>query len=290
MRQDLHEQITARIIAQIEAGTVPWIRPWSEIGGDGLPRNHVTNRAYSGINVIQLWWAAAGRGYKSGRWLTFKQAKAQGGSVKRGETGTEVIFLKPAVSKRVENGVEVEHRYTVLKSYTVFSHEQCEGIKPVPVKPPTVVTAGTRNASFVAAVEATDAHINTGGDRAFYTPTLDYIGMPTLDQFSSAAHYDATLAHELVHWTGHKTRLDRFGNTRTTASYAFEELIAELGASFICSAWGIDGDLRHADYLASWLKILKEDSKALMSAASLASKATAYLFPEPAESELDIAA
>ena len=287
-RRDLHAEITGKIVAQLEKGCAPWLKPW-ETGArfSGLPRNARSKRNYSGINVLILWTEAVDKGYASSEWLTFKQAKEFGGTVKRGEKGVQVVFMKKLsyTDTNAETG-EIETRTPMLlRSYTVFNVEQCEGLN---IKAAAPIEANgdaeSLDAAFMDAVAATGADIRHGGGRAYYTPTLDFIQMPKVEAFRDNGHYMATLAHELAHWTGHKSRLDRLSmaGEQGKQGYAFEELVAELSASFSCAEFGIEGDLRHAGYINSWIKLLKDDPKALFRAASRASKATAFLFPSNA--------
>jgi antirestriction protein ArdC len=218
--------------------------------------------------------SAAAGGFKSNQWATYKQWLTLGGQVRKGTKGTTIIFYSPVTgSKITADGVEKNYHY-VLKSYSVFNADQIGGYTP------PVVTAKPFNS--IAALEAlatdTGAIIKHGGDKAFFSPSGDFIQMPNKTDFDSEAAYYATLLHELAHWSGAANRLNRdlsgrFGNE----AYAAEELIAELSAAFLCADYQIDGDLRHAGYIASWLRVLKNDNKAVFKAAALAQKAADYI-------------
>ena len=290
-RRDIHAEITNKIVEELEAGTVPWLKPWkSNAAFEGMPYNLVSKRSYSGINVLVLWAEALDRGYASSAWLTFNQAKQKGGHIRKGEHGTQITFWKKL--RITDQETEEDKEIMMLKTFTVFNVEQCEGIEyKAPVKP-EVTEAHQLNEAYMAQVERLETSeglkLNHGGDRACYIPALDKVMMPELALFRDAAHYMATLAHELVHWSGAKKRLDRLDMTsKGTSSYAFEELVAEMGAAFTCAEYGIKGDLRHASYINSWIKLLKEDKKALFRAASRASKAVAYLYPTEEEAMAD---
>lgn len=285
-RRDLHADITGRIVKQLEDGAAPWVQQWTKGNArfSGMPRNAVSKRKYSGINVLLLW--LAGEQYASTEWLTFKQAKDLGGSVRKGEKGTEVVFYKKLqyVEQNEETGEDETRTPLMMRSYTVFNVEQCEGLpERYQAKPQAVekIDRGELCGEFLGAVYDTGAVVRHEGHRAFYQPGTDVVYMPKLEDFQDCAAYQNTLAHELVHWTGHKSRLDRdlSGACAVDNRRAFEELVAELGAAFTASEFGIEGDLRHAGYLASWIKLLKDDPKALFRAASRASKAVEYLYP-----------
>lgn len=299
-RRDIHAEITERIVKELEAGTIPWLKPWTSKNGGGyvgMPRNAITHRRYSGVNVLLLWISSEAHGFQSTEWLTYKQAVAAGGHVRQGEKGTTIVFMKPfTVNVTGENGESSEQKRMVAKAYTVFNVEQCEGLKlkvrAVDNFTPEATVDG-RSSTFVKAVAETAIRIEHGGHSAYYSPALDCIQMPLLENFRQSADYDATLAHELIHATGHKSRLNRFDEARTRKNYAFEELVAELGAAFTCAEFGIVGDIRHASYIASWIKLLKDDPRAMMSAASKASKAVEFLYPQSAEQaddEIEMAA
>ncbi len=300
-RRDIHADITGKIIAQLEAGTVPWLKPWKTIGGTfgGMPRNAITRRRYSGINVVLLWMAAEEKGYASAEWLTFRQAQAAGGHVRAGEKATQIIFMKPSVRTVAgENGEDELRQSLIARAYTVFNVEQCDGLdtsrrsdpKPTPLLDGLKTSPDDLCAAFNEAVKRTGVDLRYGGPQAYYRPSSDHVQMPEIGDFTTGANHDATLAHEMVHWTGAKKRLDRFDTVKAIfdgrKGYAFEELVAELGAAFTCAEFGITGDLRHASYIESWIKLLKEDKRAVMRAASKASRAVAYLYPESAE-EID---
>lgn len=296
MTRDIYAEITDRIIAELEKGAAPWVKPWKSLGGSNQPHNAASKRAYSGINVLLLWMAQLDKGYKSQGWLTFKQAGELGGTVRKGEKSTQIVFVKPLCFKekdsngnvvKDEHGDDVERQVNMLRAYHVFNVEQCDGLRlpaMAPLPPPPT------DPEFDAWVARTGAHVTHGGDRACYIPSMDQIAMPNRAAFSTPSHYSATMLHELGHWTGHKTRLDRSLRARFgDAEYAAEELIAELTAAYRCAAMGIDGDLRHAGYIGHWLKLLKSDKRAIFTAAAAAQKAAQFLadladaMPEPAQ-------
>jgi len=269
-----YEEITRQIIADLEKGVATWTKPWDGAGGFGMPRNGATKRPYSGINVLILMNAQMQNGWRTPQFLTFKQARTAGGNVKKGSKGTRVVFVG-RTAKENDNGEEVFFKF--LKTFTLFNVDQCENLpakitdwqKPEPLS----------DEEFIRFIENTGATVQHGIDRAFYSPSLDYIGMPHHSAFRGEGDYKATLLHELTHWTNHKSRLDRkFGvSKKGNKAYAREELVAELGAAFLCADLGVAAKLQHSEYIASWLKVLKDDPRALMNAASHASKAAQYI-------------
>jgi antirestriction protein ArdC len=282
MRKDIYETVTNRIIAELESGVVPWLKPWRNgVGTEraDMPRNAVTGRAYSGVNVLTLWSVALSRGYSVGRWLTYKQAQGLGGNVRKGETGTHIIFLKTGVKKaRDENGEEKNERFGMMREYVVFNVAQCDGLPEKVTQAAPLPPAPVLDANYKRFVAATGLHINYGSDRACYVPALHAIQMPHVAAFETVDHFKSTECHEMIHATGHKSCLDRDLNGRFGGeSYAAEELIAELGAAFLCATLGVTAKLRHASYIANWLKVLKDDKRAVFTAASAASKAADYL-------------
>lgn len=279
----LYESVTRTIIQQLEAGTVPWTRPWTLKGGGIMPRNFASKRQYQGVNVVILWDAQIKNDWPTSDWLTYKQAQAIGAQVKGGEKSTRVVYTNKLT---VGEGDE-ERRIGYLKVFSVFNIAQVDGLsQEAALNWDNAVSRPNPEDAAAAFITATKADIRHGGDRAFYRPADDYIRLPDTVQFESYEHYLATGLHELVHWSGAKKRLDRDLNNRFgTKAYAAEELVAELGAAFLCAHLGVQGRLRHAEYIANWLELLKDDEKAIFTAASKASQAADYLrtFSEPKE-------
>jgi antirestriction protein ArdC len=252
-----------------------------------MPHNAATNRPYSGINIPILWGAAVGGGYDRHLWMTYKQALAAGAQVRGSEHGTIVVF-----TKKLRVGEEDEERLvSMLRTYTVFNVAQIDGLAEMK---PVILTDVERINGVEAFVKATDAEIKTGGNQPMYVPSRDYIVMPPAGTFRTVEHFYATELHEIGHWTAAEKRLNRdLKNRFGTKAYAAEELVAELTAAFLCAHLGIQGELRHAGYIADWIGLLKEDDRAIFTAASKASQAADYLrqFSETApaeESELAI--
>jgi antirestriction protein ArdC len=273
-QSDLYQSVTDRIIAALEAGTAPWVKPWRNDGSGGaLPHNAVTRRGYHGINVALLWMEEHARGYSSPQWLTFKQAADAGGHVRKGEKGTQIVFWQFRALKDRETGED--RRVPMLKTYYVFNVAQCEDVelpsaKPRPVIGPTEIDA---------LIAKTGADITHGGDRACYIPSRDAINMPNRAAFRSLEHYHGTLLHELTHWTAHAERCARDLSGRFgSQAYAAEELIAEMGSAFLCARLGVPHEqLQHADYLANWLQVLRDDNRAIFTAAKAAQTAADYV-------------
>lgn len=298
MAQDLYQTITDKIVAAIEAGAGAWHMPWhtdrSTAGDDAtvaMPRN-ITGRSYRGLNVPLLWAEAAHCGYSSPIWGTYKQWQQAGAQVRKGEKSAMVIFWKRiAVKSRDEADGDDEGDETrlIARGYFVFNAEQVDGYKPNPAaeKPPE-----DRIAEAERFFAATGSIVRHGGDRAYYTTGGDFIAMPSFRQFDEAEAYYSTLAHEHVHWTGAKHRLDReFGKRFGDQAYAAEELVAELGAAFCCATLGISNEPRpdHAAYVANWLQVLKNDKRAIFTAASKAQAAVDFLAEFEAKEEKEAA-
>ena len=279
----LYEEVTAKIISELEAGRLPWVQPWDSRGlGPALPHNAVTRRSYSGINVLLLWGGLVERGFATQAWLTFRQAQAAGGSVRKGERGTSIVFadrFTPEAEAQRARACGTEPRsIPFLKRFTVFNVDQCDGLPP----DFTVVTTPLPERETVPAAEAliaaSGADFRIGGARAFYVPALDYVQVPPQPAFRAQIDYYRTALHELGHWTGHPSRLGRdLGHAFGTQGYAREELCAELASAFLCAALGIRPTVRHADYIGSWLEVLRSDNRAVFQAARNASRAADFL-------------
>jgi antirestriction protein ArdC len=280
MAKDLYHEVSSRILAELERGALPWIKPWSATAGANVPCNAVTNRPYSGCNVILL-WLARGRGWPTPRFLTFKQALEAGGNVRKGEHGTKVYFVKQfRVADKNAEGEAEERLVPVLREYTVFNVAQCDGLpeRIVSGKPQRVRNPDTRDALADEFLVTTGADIREGHGEAYYAPGKDFISLPTFTAFKGADHFYNTAFHELTHWTGHKSRLNReLKNRFGERAYAAEELIAELGAAFLAAEFGFDGDVRHAGYIETWIGLLRSDKRAFFTAANRAQAAADYL-------------
>ena len=285
-RTDIYTRVTSSIVEQLERGTRPWLKPWNAEHAAGRicrPLRH-NGQKYSGINIIMLWMSAEMSGFVSPFWLTFNQARELGAFVKKGEHGSPVVYANTfKKTGQAEDGSDVEQEIPFLKSYTVFNADQVEGLpgyfyelaKAVQTQPLQRIEQAER---FFA---NTKARIEYGGNRAYYAFEADYVRLPPFETFRDAESHAATLAHEMTHWTRHSSRLNReFGRKRFgDEGYAVEELVAELGSAFLCADLHITPEVRedHASYIESWLKVLKEDKRAIFSAASYASKAVDFL-------------
>jgi antirestriction protein ArdC len=247
-----------------------------------MPYNASSGRRYSGTNVLLLWLHAAAKGYSRPAYVTFNQARQAGGSVRKGEKSIGVIF-----TSTFEKGEGDDKRVVPFARTTpVFNIDQCDGLPEAWYGKPVAKTPVEIDAAFIAFVAATGAKIGHGGDRAFYSTAEDRIQMPFAEAFTGANQYQATLLHELGHWTGHDARLNRtFGKRFGDKAYAAEELVAELTAAFLSAHLGITGELRHSGYIENWIELLKDDPKAIFTAAAAASKAADHIrgYSEPQE-------
>lgn len=287
-------QITKIFLEALKNGAPPWRKPWSQSSpAPGFPVNAATERRYSGINITILWAAAIARGFEQDRWLTFNQVSNAGGRVKKGEKGTTAVLFKNINIERKttidedeeERALHCERHYKIARAFTLFNVEQCTGL-------PKKTVAGLyprckqkqnweshHSADYL--VRLCGAKIRHTGSIATYLPESDIICMPPKGAFESTAGYYSTLMHELTHWTGHKSRLNRLGIIEShpfnSVSYAFEELVAEIGSAFLCADHRIFGELRHESYVLSWIKILENDPKAIFSSSAQAWKARNYL-------------
>jgi antirestriction protein ArdC len=282
MTMNLYETITASILEQLESGATPWVKPWRSRGSAGgtMPRNAISGRAYSGVNVFLLWGAQESRGYVSPRWLTYKQAVEAGGNVRKGEKGTTVVFASSFEKTEEKNGEDETKRIPFLKAYSVFNVAQCDGLPEKLMAGEAVVprSDNERDALAEEFVATTKADIREGMGEAYYRPSSDFISIPALPAFKSSDNYYATLFHEMGHWTGAKSRLARdFGKRFGDLAYAAEELVAEMTSAFLCAEFEFDGDIRHAGYIQHWIKLLKSDSRAFFTAAAKAQKAADHL-------------
>ena len=289
MKRDLYAEVSARIVAELEAGAAPWVKPWSATPGANTPCNAVTNRPYSGCNVVLLWMAQAA-GYRTPRFLTFKQALELGGNVRKGERGTKVYFVKQLqVRDQGADDSSSARLIPMMREYTVFNVDQCENLPESVItgKPMRVRNPDTRDELADEFLRSTGADIREGHGEAYYV-RAKILSRCRHSRGSRARITFTTWRSTITHWSGHKSRLDRdLKNRFGSRDYAAEELIAELGAAFLCAEFGFDGDVRNAGYIASWIELLKADKRAFFTACSQASKAADYLrglaLAEPAE-------
>lgn len=285
-QKDIYTRVTERIVADLANGVRPWVKPWSVEHAAGKitrPLRH-NGIPYSGINILMLWSSAVSGGFAAPTWMTFRQSMELGAHVRKGEKGSLVVYANSI--KRTETdeatGEDIEREIPYMKGYTVFNVEQIEGLpaqfyaKPEPrLNPIQRIEHAER---FFAALHADIRH---GGTMAYYAQELDYIRMPPFEAFADAESYYATLAHESTHWTKNPSRLDRqFGRKRWgDEGYAEEELVAELGAAFLCADLELSLQPRedHATYIAHWLTVLKNDKRVIFRAAAHAQRAADFL-------------
>ena len=300
--QEICERITKAVVAELERGVMPWSQPWTVAGSASrpiMPRRHSGVR-YRGINVLILWAETQEAGYRSPYWMTFKQALEYGACVRKGAHGTQIVYANRVTRTETNaEGEDTERSFAFLKSYTVFNAEQIGGLPErfyVPAPQPVEASETCDWTSFANALawfEAIPAEVRHSGARAFYMPSADRIEIPDRDKFHRPEAYFSTRGHETVHWTKHETRLARdFGQVRWgDEGYAMEELVAELGAAFIMAEIGLQPEIRedHAPYIASWLKVLKQNSRALLTAAAKASDALEFLCAFQRETQADAA-
>jgi len=286
MKADVYERITSEIVNQLQEGVLPWLQPWNATHAAGRITRplRANGMPYQGVNVLSLWMAASARGYAAPIWMTFKQALDLGGAVRKGEKGNLVVYADSIIRNETDadTGEAGEKRIHFMKGYTVFNVEQVDGLPShYYAQPPQRTEPVARIAGADAFFAATGAAIIHAGNQPCYVPSQDLIRIPAIEFFRDAESYYATLAHEITHWTRHETRLLRdFGRKRFgDEGYAMEELVAELGAAFLCSDLDLtpEPSAEHASYIASWIAVLKSDKRAIFAAASYAQRAVAFL-------------
>lgn len=287
--KDLYQSVTDQIVAALEAGTPPWVCPWARNPADALPANLATARPYRGINTILLNMQTMAHGYVRNRWITFQQARALGACVRKGETGTGIVFFKMLERdvdspRSAANDEPARRVIPLLRSFTVFNAAQVdnlpEGLAALPV--PDAAWSPVEAAEELLA--RSQAVIRHGGDQAFYRPSDDVIQLPLPAVFPEASRYYNVALHELTHSTGHPLRCNRpLQGRQHIEAYAFEELIAELGAAFLSAHCGLPSELQHATYIEHWLKALKSDKRLIFTAASQAQKAADFLIGQPVD-------
>lgn len=285
VRSDIYSRVTDRILADLENGVRPWLQPWnaSRAAGPITRPLRASGQTYKGVNVLMLWASAMAQHFASPIWMTFKQAKELNANIRKGSKGSLVVYSDRITrTETKDNGEEQERDIYFMKEYYVFNVEQIDGLPPrfyAAATPP--LDTALRNDAAERFFANTGADIRHGGHQAFYAPGPDYVQMPPFAAFRDAESYASTLAHEMTHWTKHPSRLDRdFGRTKFgDEGYAREELVAEIGAAFLCCDLSITPEPRddHAAYLDHWLKVLKEDKRAIFKASAHAQRAVDFL-------------
>jgi len=285
--KDIYKTVTDKIIAELEQGVAPWVKPWTTVE-DPIPRNGLTQRPYRGINTLVLGMEQLAHGYSSNQWLTFRQALQAGGHVRKGEKSSTIVYYEPRVVGTDTDESESETSTRVIPLLKVFNVFNLDQIAQLPDSFGQQPSEAAFDSSALAdqVLEHSGAVIHHQGFKAMYVPSKDAIYLPLPQHFADAAGYYSTALHELTHWTGHPSRLKRslagrFGD----AAYAAEELIAELGSSFLCAHCRIDGQLQHASYIDAWLNVLQRDARAIFTAAAQAQKAADYLLDRADRSE-----
>ena len=282
-KPSLYQEVTNRIIAELEQGRVPWVQPWGRAkAGLGLPKNAATGRQYSGVNILILWGAVIEKGFTSQHWLTFRQSLDLGGNVRKGERGTTVCyadrFIPKAEIERAAKDGDKPEAVPFLKRFSVFNIAQCDGLPERMQSEPEPMPEREIIPHAEALIAATGADFRIGGNRAFYVPSEDYIQVPPQPAFFDQINFYRTCYHELSHWSGAAHRLARdLSGSFGSNFYGREELVAEMSSAFICATLGIVPTVRHADYLGSWLEILHDDNRAIFRVASQASKAADFI-------------
>ena len=297
-KPSIYDDVTAKIIAELESGRIPWVQPWdsTSITVDlGLPTNAKSGNAYSGVNVLVLWANAMHKGFASRHWCTYKQAQALGGNVRKDERATTVCyadrFTPKGEAERARAAGETAKQIAFLKRYSVFNILQCEGLPESLYESRVELPEREQLPVAESLIDATGADFRIGGAKAFYVPSSDHIQVPPQQAFGAQIDYYRTCFHEIGHWSGHESRLARdFGGSFGSKLYTAEELVAEMTAAFVCATLQIKPTVRHADYIGSWLEVLKNDNKAIFRAASKASKAADFILAFQTETSAAVAA
>jgi len=274
MARNLYHEVSERILAELEAGAPPWCREWKARGRGNIPQNAITHRPYSGGNVILLWMS----GCSQNRWMTFGQALEIGANVRKGEKSTRILYVSSYDKKKPDS--DDTSKVSFLKEFCIFNIAQIENVpeKYLEARDPTPFNVDQRDEDLQDFLQCTRADIREGASEAFYSPGGDFISLPHFDDFKDSDCYAATALHELSHWSGHPSRLARdLKNRFGSQEYAAEELVAELSSAFLCGEFGINKTVRHASYIASWIKLLREDNRAFFSAAEKAQQSANYL-------------
>jgi antirestriction protein ArdC len=286
MRTDVYQKITDQIVAALEQGVTQWQQPWQVEHGTGRITRplRANGTPYQGINVLMLWSAAIEKGYAAPIWMTFRQARELNAHVRKGEQGSLVVYADTIIRTETDprSGEDSERAVSFMKGYVVFNIEQIDGLPDNYYgKPRTPPNSVERIAHAERFLDATGAKVVHGGNKACYVVSTDSIHLPCIEFFRDAESYYATRAHETVHWTRHESRLNRdFGRKRFgDEGYAMEELIAELGAAFLCADLALTPEVRedHAAHVSSWIKLPKNDRRAIFAAASHAQRAADFL-------------
>lgn len=287
---DIRQDITNKIIGLLEQGGSDAIPQLRRAANRGFPINGKTRQGYRGANVLVLWIAALEHGYIENVWLTYKQAEHMGARVRKGETGTPCVYFDVIEREAEEDGATT--RFPMAKPFWLFNVAQIDDLPEALTKPPLSGTAFTPHRGAQQLLAATGATILHGGLQAYYRPSADQICLPWPEAFTAAEHYYATALHELVHWTGHESRLNRqFGKRFGDEAYGAEELVAELGAAFLAAHLGfVDATLQnHATYIEHWLSLLRRDKNAIFTTSKHASLAYDYLVQSMAVPEVEAA-
>jgi antirestriction protein ArdC len=284
-RASLYQEITDKIINELEAGRLPWVRPWRTQAANAslsMPKNAASGRQYSGINVLILWGSVVEHGFAGQSWLTFRQAFSLGGHVRKGERGTTIVYADrfiPDQERQLPLRAQDEPRgVPFLKRFTVFNTDQCEGLPEGIATAAPPVPEGFILPQAGALIEATRVDLRVGGDRAYYDVVGDYVRVPPPQAYFEPINWHRTALHELAHWSGAAQRLGRdLSGSFGSKKYAQEELVAEMASAFVCASLSIVPTVRHSDYIGSWLEVLREDNRAIVRAASAASKAADFI-------------